>query len=128
MMIREVGDTNRKMHVLWLETSTRIKSFSRAHQSATQVHFVNVCSLSLTVCICVLLTIFRPCCSVDENSIAAKNGLQVGDQVLDVNGTSFVEIMHTEAIRIMKSSPYLVMTVKVFWDVRKVHRLNGPGS
>lgn len=37
---------------------------------------------------------------------------QVGDQVLEVNGRSFLGIPHDEAVRVLKSSRHLMMTVK----------------
>ncbi|KAL2099516.1 hypothetical protein ACEWY4_003910 [Coilia grayii] len=37
---------------------------------------------------------------------------QVGDQILEVNGHSFLSIPHDEAVRILKSSRHLMMTVK----------------
>ncbi|NXN14048.1 WHRN protein, partial [Indicator maculatus] len=37
---------------------------------------------------------------------------QVGDQILEVNGRSFLSIPHEEAVRLLKSSRHLMMTVK----------------
>lgn len=37
---------------------------------------------------------------------------QVGDQILEVNGRSFLTIPHDEAVRALKSSRHLMMTVK----------------
>lgn len=37
---------------------------------------------------------------------------QVGDQILEVNGRSFLSIPHDEAVRVLKSSQHLMMTVK----------------
>eukprot|EP00063_Salmo_salar_P009011 XP_013983846.1 PREDICTED: whirlin-like isoform X1 [Salmo salar] len=37
---------------------------------------------------------------------------QVGDQILEVNGRSFLGIPHDEAVRMLKSSRHLMMTVK----------------
>ncbi|XP_061836738.2 whirlin isoform X4 [Nerophis lumbriciformis] len=37
---------------------------------------------------------------------------QVGDQILEVNGQSFLNIPHDEAVRVLKSSQHLMMTVK----------------
>lgn len=37
---------------------------------------------------------------------------QVGDQILEVNGRSFLSIPHDEAVRVLKSSHHLMMTVK----------------
>ncbi|XP_072309550.1 whirlin isoform X5 [Eucyclogobius newberryi] len=42
---------------------------------------------------------------------------QVGDQILEVNGRSFLSIPHDEAVRVLKSSRHLMMTVK---DVGRV--------
>lgn len=38
--------------------------------------------------------------------------LQVGDQILEVNGRSFLNILHDEAVRLLKSSQHLILTVK----------------
>ncbi|KAL7844081.1 hypothetical protein SRHO_G00226200 [Serrasalmus rhombeus] len=37
---------------------------------------------------------------------------QVGDQILEVNGRTFLSIPHDEAVRVLKSSRHLMMTVK----------------
>uniref|UniRef100_A0A8C2B3S9 Whirlin n=1 Tax=Cyprinus carpio TaxID=7962 RepID=A0A8C2B3S9_CYPCA len=37
---------------------------------------------------------------------------KVGDQILEVNGRSFLSIPHDEAVRVLKSSHHLMMTVK----------------
>ncbi|XP_077594001.1 whirlin isoform X4 [Stigmatopora nigra] len=37
---------------------------------------------------------------------------QVGDQILEVNGRGFLNIPHDEAVRVLKSSRHLMMTVK----------------
>ena len=37
---------------------------------------------------------------------------QVGDQILEVNGQSFLSILHDEAVRLLKSSQHLILTVK----------------
>ncbi|KAJ1059453.1 hypothetical protein K5549_017901, partial [Capra hircus] len=39
-------------------------------------------------------------------------GGQVGDQILEVNGRSFLNILHDEAVRLLKSSQHLILTVK----------------
>ncbi|KAM5145315.1 whirlin [Mantella aurantiaca] len=54
---------------------------------------------------------------VDQGSEAESSGLKVGDQILDVNGISFLSIPHDEAVRILRSSRHLIMTVK---DVGRV--------
>lgn len=38
--------------------------------------------------------------------------MQVGDQILEVNGYSFLSVPHDEAVRILKSSRHLMMTIK----------------
>lgn len=43
---------------------------------------------------------------------ALPSSLQVGDQILEVNGRSFLGIPHDEAVRVLKSSRHLMMTVK----------------
>uniref|UniRef100_A0A452I9X2 PDZ domain-containing protein n=1 Tax=Gopherus agassizii TaxID=38772 RepID=A0A452I9X2_9SAUR len=37
---------------------------------------------------------------------------KVGDQILEVNGRSFLSISHDEAVKLLKSSRHLIMTVK----------------
>ncbi|XP_051955336.1 whirlin-like [Xyrauchen texanus] len=49
---------------------------------------------------------------VDRGSAAKCGGLKVGDQILEVNGRSFLSIPHDEAVRVLKSSHHLMMTVK----------------
>ncbi|XP_029108855.1 whirlin isoform X2 [Scleropages formosus] len=49
---------------------------------------------------------------VDRGSAAEFGGLKVGDQILEVNGRSFLGIPHDEAVRVLKSSRHLMMTVK----------------
>ncbi|KAM4663019.1 whirlin [Discoglossus pictus] len=49
---------------------------------------------------------------VDPGSEAESAGLKVGDQILEVNGLSFLSIPHDEAVRILRSSRHLMMTVK----------------
>ena len=50
---------------------------------------------------------------VDRESVADQAGLQVGDLILDVNGTSFENITHQEAVEFVKSQQHIIMTVKV---------------
>ncbi|KAM8933699.1 whirlin [Pelodytes ibericus] len=54
---------------------------------------------------------------VDQGSEAESAGLKVGDQILDVNGLSFLSIPHDNAVRILRSSRHLMMTVR---DVGRV--------
>ncbi|XP_004638525.1 whirlin isoform X6 [Octodon degus] len=49
---------------------------------------------------------------VDAGSEAESSGLKVGDQILEVNGRSFLSILHDEAVKLLKSSPHLILTVK----------------
>ncbi|XP_070615701.1 LOW QUALITY PROTEIN: whirlin [Erythrolamprus reginae] len=49
---------------------------------------------------------------VDKDSEAENTGLKVGDQILEVNGRSFLSIPHDEAVNLLKSSRHLIMTVK----------------
>ncbi|XP_053512432.1 whirlin isoform X4 [Artibeus jamaicensis] len=38
--------------------------------------------------------------------------VKVGDQILEVNGRSFLNILHDEAVKLLKSSQHLILTVK----------------
>ncbi|XP_044124460.1 whirlin [Bufo gargarizans] len=49
---------------------------------------------------------------VDHGSEAESSGLKMGDQILEVNGISFLCIPHDEAVRILRSSRHLMMTVR----------------
>ncbi|KAM4877968.1 whirlin isoform 2-T2 [Thomomys bottae] len=49
---------------------------------------------------------------VDAGSEAESSGLKVGDQILEVNGQSFLSILHDEAVKLLKSSRHLILTVK----------------
>ena len=39
--------------------------------------------------------------------------MQVGDEILDVNGQSLLNVPHQEAIKMLKSSDCLMLTVRV---------------
>ncbi|XP_059404280.1 whirlin-like isoform X2 [Carassius carassius] len=49
---------------------------------------------------------------VDRGSAAEYSGLKVGDQILEVNGSSFRSISHDEAVQILKNSRHMLMTIK----------------
>ncbi|XP_064601201.1 harmonin-like [Liolophura sinensis] len=49
--------------------------------------------------------------SVKPGSLAEEAGLGVGDQLIDVNGTSFLNITHSEAVVALKSSSELYITL-----------------
>ncbi|CAH1787596.1 unnamed protein product [Owenia fusiformis] len=54
---------------------------------------------------------------VTPYSVSDHAGLKVGDQILDINGHTFLDITHAEAVQIIKSSKRMVVTLK---DVRKL--------
>ncbi|ESO96044.1 hypothetical protein LOTGIDRAFT_116246 [Lottia gigantea] len=54
---------------------------------------------------------------VDPFSVAENAGIKVGDQILDVNGHSFLDVSHSRAVKILKVSHHMVITVK---DVGKL--------
>ena len=51
--------------------------------------------------------------SVDDESRAAQCGLKVGDQIIEVNGHKFTDILHDEGVAILKSYQNLILTIKV---------------
>ncbi|XP_074660008.1 harmonin-like isoform X2 [Tubulanus polymorphus] len=50
--------------------------------------------------------------SIRVGSLAEESGIQVGDQIVDVNGTSFLNISHSEAVVALKSSCQLTITIR----------------
>ncbi|XP_076742427.1 whirlin isoform X5 [Maylandia zebra] len=53
-----------------------------------------------------------PCSVPSATPVSSPPPTQVGDQILEVNGRSFLSIPHDEAVRVLKSSRHLMMTVK----------------
>uniref|UniRef100_A0A6Q2WRF4 Harmonin n=1 Tax=Esox lucius TaxID=8010 RepID=A0A6Q2WRF4_ESOLU len=49
--------------------------------------------------------------NVKPGSLAAEVGLQIGDQIVEVNGVDFTNLDHKEAVRVLKSSRSLTITV-----------------
>ncbi|XP_022783817.1 uncharacterized protein LOC111324505 isoform X3 [Stylophora pistillata] len=49
---------------------------------------------------------------VDPNCIAEQVGLKAGDQILDVNGQSFLNISHKKAVKLLKSTRNMILTLK----------------
>ncbi|XP_031561837.1 uncharacterized protein LOC116297698 isoform X2 [Actinia tenebrosa] len=49
---------------------------------------------------------------VDPNSAAEKAGLKCGDQIMDVNGISFLNITHADAVKVLKSDKNMMVTMK----------------
>ncbi|XP_065202661.1 whirlin-like isoform X3 [Planococcus citri] len=54
---------------------------------------------------------------VDKDSVAERSGIQIGDQILDVNGTSFLDITHDEAVGHLKKHKRMTITIR---DVGKI--------
>ncbi|XP_056596221.1 harmonin isoform X1 [Triplophysa dalaica] len=49
--------------------------------------------------------------NVKAGSLSAEVGLQVGDQIVEVNGVDFANLSHQEAVQVLKSSRSLTITV-----------------
>ncbi|XP_063233633.1 whirlin-like [Bacillus rossius redtenbacheri] len=54
---------------------------------------------------------------VDKDSVADRAGLMIGDQILEVNGQSFLEVTHDEAVNQLKFHKRMALLVR---DVGKV--------
>ncbi|XP_043288285.1 whirlin isoform X8 [Venturia canescens] len=54
---------------------------------------------------------------VDKDSVADRAGLLVGDQIIEVNGQSFEEATHDEAVQILKTNKRMSLVIR---DVGKV--------
>nr|XP_014272439.1 whirlin isoform X2 [Halyomorpha halys] len=54
---------------------------------------------------------------VDKDSVAERAGLLIGDQILEVNGQSFLEVTHDEAVSQLKSHKRMIIKV---CDVGKI--------
>ncbi|KAK2842031.1 hypothetical protein Q5P01_012231 [Channa striata] len=49
--------------------------------------------------------------NVKSGSLSAEVGLEVGDQIVEVNGVDFTNVDHKEAVKVLKSSRSLTITV-----------------
>ncbi|XP_033756926.1 uncharacterized protein LOC117339451 isoform X2 [Pecten maximus] len=49
---------------------------------------------------------------VDKGSIAERHGVRVGDQILEVNGISFSNISHLNAVDVLRSETHLILTLR----------------
>ncbi|XP_061139303.1 harmonin isoform X3 [Syngnathus typhle] len=49
--------------------------------------------------------------NVKPGSLSAEVGLQIGDQIVEVNGVDFTNVDHKEAVKVLKSSRSLTITV-----------------
>nr|1UEZ_A Chain A, KIAA1526 Protein [Homo sapiens] len=59
---------------------------------------------------------------VEPGSLAEKEGLRVGDQILRVNDKSLARVTHAEAVKALKGSKKLVLSVY------SAGRISGPSS
>ncbi|CAI9740676.1 harmonin isoform X2 [Octopus vulgaris] len=50
--------------------------------------------------------------SVKPSSLAHEAGLEVGDQILSVNETSFIDVTHSQAVMALKTSQHLLLRVR----------------
>ncbi|XP_070070675.1 whirlin isoform X3 [Drosophila takahashii] len=64
---------------------------------------------------------------IEENSVAERAGLRPGDTILEVNGTPFTSINHEEALKILKSSRQISMTVRAPPTLNSTAPLHGFG-
>ena len=49
---------------------------------------------------------------VDKGGLAEANGIRVGDQITNVNGTNFEQITHGMAVEHIKNQRHLIMTIR----------------
>uniref|UniRef100_A0A8C2GEL3 Usher syndrome 1C n=1 Tax=Cyprinus carpio TaxID=7962 RepID=A0A8C2GEL3_CYPCA len=49
--------------------------------------------------------------NVKPGSVSSEVGLQIGDQIVEVNGVDFTNLSHQDAVRVLKSSRSLTITV-----------------
>lgn len=63
--------------------------------------------------LCVSSLLPPPYTRVDKGSPAEQSGLKPGDQIVGVNGHSFLSIFHHEAVKVLKTYTTLVMTIRV---------------
>ncbi|CAO1421506.1 unnamed protein product [Diamesa hyperborea] len=54
---------------------------------------------------------------IDKDSVAERAGLMIGDQILEVNSTSFMEITHDEAVNLLKYHKRMTILIR---DVGKI--------
>ncbi|RUS92232.1 hypothetical protein EGW08_000085 [Elysia chlorotica] len=54
---------------------------------------------------------------IDPCSVAENAGIKLGDQIIDVNGRSFLDISHSQAVSHLKKGRHLIMTVR---DIGKI--------
>ena len=50
---------------------------------------------------------------MDKSGLAEKNGVRVGDQLIDVNGVPFDNITHVHAVEVLKDKKHLILTLRV---------------
>ena len=53
--------------------------------------------------------------SIDRGSLAEQAGFKVGDQIMEVNGKSFENLKHKEAVGFIKSQKHIMVTLKVIF-------------
>ncbi|XP_045189778.2 uncharacterized protein LOC123547069 isoform X2 [Mercenaria mercenaria] len=49
---------------------------------------------------------------VDREGLADKNGVRIGDQIIDVNGIPFENITHAHAVEVLKGKKHLILTLR----------------
>lgn len=64
-------------------------------------------------CTCTIIVLIIHLSSIDKGGMAERNGLRLGDQLIDVNGIPFDNISHHDAVDVIKEQKHLILTLRV---------------